>query len=192
MHIRRIIVSLLFLVLVGPELATAQGMQSVQDDEVGVGLAIPKGWQWRKRESTKYQRASLFINCMPEITRNYPCALIVEYFAASPNQSAITDGDRRKWESAYSASGLRKIRSMRDVKVASYFAFEIVGQEGNQPNSTRSRDTYVLVPSAGRVFRLSFMGDDKDIYALYLPAIDAALQSFTSVAKSTASPKGQK
>lgn len=191
MNGRRKFLSLLSLALIGPVPAMAQGTQVAEDAEVGVRLAIPKAWEWRKRDSNP--RPSLFINCMPEVTKTYPCWLLVEYFTAPPNQAAITDADRQKWESWYSASGMRKIVSRRDLKVGGLPAYEIIGNEGQGPGAARSSNTFVLAPTAGRVFRLTYIAnhDGKESYDRYRPAIDAALQSFALAAKSAAGPRGK-
>ena len=187
------IVLLFSLILLVPATAVAQATQTVEDAEVGVRFVIPKGWEWRKRDSTQYQRASFFVNCMPEVTKSYPCHLVVDYFPAPATQSAFADADRRKWESAYSASGLRKIESTRDLTVGGFPGFEIVGREGLQRDAARSSNTYILVPAAGRLFRFSYTAnqDGKDYYDRFRPGIDAALKSFASIGKPAASPKGK-
>jgi hypothetical protein len=189
----RAFVLLFSLILFGPAVAVAQATQTVEDAEVGVRFVIPKGWEWRKRESTQYQRASFFVNCMPEVTKTYPCNVVVDYFAAPAGQSAFTDADRRKWESAYSASGMRKIESTRDLTVGGFPAFEIVGREGLERDAARSSSTFILVPAAGRLFRFSYMAnhDGKEYYDRFRPEIDAALKSFALVGKSAVSPKGK-
>lgn len=188
----RLLWSLLFAVLTAPAQVLAQGIQTAEDQDVGVRLSIPKAWEWRKRDTNP--RPSLFVNCMPQVASHYPCFLLVEYFNAPAGQAAIADADRRKWESWSSAYGDRKIVSARDSKVGGNPAYAIVVMHGVGPSARRGLDVYVLAAGAGRVFRLSYMASegDKDHFDRYKPAIDAAIQSFTILPVAPAAAKGKK
>ena len=183
-EIRITAIFLSLMAIVGPSSSAAQTTQVVEDSEFGVRLLIPKSWSWERKSNGP------FISCEPKKDNPPVCYLSVEIRKAAPNQSIITDADRRTWKEWASGGGMQQVHSVRDVKIAGYPAFETVSKTG--------RDTvyrvFVLVDSPPRVIDMTFYGsgDGKnDYYSQHKPAIDTALRSLTPASRSS-KPSSQK
>jgi hypothetical protein len=157
------------------DLAMAQSVQLVQDDNVGVRLSIPKNWEYRSRER------DMFIDCAPgNEDRGRPaCVITVAKRKAPLDQKAITDVDRGRWKGWSSPDSSAPIISTGDIKVAGFPAYEVVTRSGTERDSPRYRRVFVLVPGTG-VFDFWFatMLDDRD-YDRYSPAFATAIDTLT-------------
>jgi len=158
-----------------PAPVLAQTRQMVS--ELGMRLLVPPHWEWRWRDSNE-----IFINCSPEVTKGFGCALIVTARKAPADQTAITDADRKLWRSGEAATGIRKIVSARDTVLAGYPAYEIIGLD-----PLRTMRMFVLVPRTGRLYDFAYAAgspaNKNADYYRYKPAVDAVLQTFTSLSE---------
>ncbi len=166
---------LLSILVTDPTSVLAQTRQLVS--EMGMRLLIPPNWEWHRRDSTE-----LFINCAPEITNAFGCSLIITARMATAGQTGITDADRQQWRSWQSASGIRRIVSSRDIKLAGYPAYEIISED-----PLRTMRVFVLAPKTGRVYDIEFAAGspankNRDYYR-YKPAADAAMQTLVIFAE---------
>ena len=166
---------LLSIFIFNPASVPAQTRQMVA--ELGMRLLVPPNWEWHWRD-----RNEIFINCSPEVTKGFGCALIVTARKAPADQTAITDADRKLWRSWESATGIRRIVSSRDTTLAGYPAYEIIGVD-----PLRTMRLLVLVPKTGRVYDFAYAAgspaNKNADYFRYKPAIDAVLQTFTSISE---------
>jgi len=166
---------LLSILVFNPASVQAQTRQMVA--ELGMRLLVPTHWEWHWRD-----RNEIFINCSPEVTKGFGCALIVTARKAPADQTGITDADRKLWRSWESATGIRKIVAARDTMLAGYPAYEIIGLD-----PLRTMRMFVLVPKTGRLYDFAFAAgspaNKNADYYRYKPAVDAAMQTFTSIAE---------
>jgi len=166
---------LLSILIANPAPAVAQTRQIVA--EIGMRLLLPTNWEWFRRDSNE-----IFINCSPEKTEGFACSLIITQRTLPAGQTAITDADRRQWRSWQLATSSSRIVSSRDVILAGYPAYEIIGED-----PLRSMRVFVLVAKTGRLYEIAFAAgtpaNKNADYYRYKPAADAALQTFAIVSE---------
>jgi len=160
----------------------SQGTTEVANRAVGVRLAIPQGW--KAREIPDPVRPHLIIDCFPDQPNS--CWLMVKSRPVRVSDTAITDADRRIWDAAKHPRHRTPARlvSSRDLRVAGYPAHEVIVQNVNEPQE-RIRTVYVLAHDVRRLFEFSFSASwgSEDHFDEYEPAFEAALKSFSPLAR---------
>jgi Raf kinase inhibitor-like YbhB/YbcL family protein len=161
------------------------GRTAVANEAVGVRLLIPQNW--KAREILDPTSPHLLIDCVPAHPNS--CWLMVKSTVLPSAKSEITDADRGLWDARkHPRYAIRTHRvSSRDLQVAGYPAHEVIVQNENPPRE-RTRTVYVLDQGVGRLFEFSFSAawQSQDHFAQYERAIDAAIQSFSPLARAAA------
>lgn len=156
--------------------APTTGTQIVESPGVGVRLVIPA--QWKAQDNPK----QLWIDCTPEHLAG--CAVAVESQALPEDEAAITDKDRKAWDSLENVpSGYRRLAS-RDLQVGGRPAYEVVFQD---PSGMRERFIHVLARDGGRIyeFRYHAFFEHRDQFDRFAPFVDQVLQSLSPLGQPT-------
>ena len=142
------------------------------DEEINLAMQVPVAWDVKPGQGGQIL---LTIECA-----NFSegqCSIWVRASALPKDKEAITDADRRAWDSGvYSGRDLRKVSS-QNVFLAGYPAYQI--DFAGSSSATRARISYVFARDAGWLYQFEFVtsGTSMEHFDEYVDRLQIMLNS---------------